>query len=80
MLKDKTLLWISSIICPIIFVKKHLSRLTYGRAPAKGSNSALTRNRRIDITLHQRKWMHKTEIQGVKRERKFGCFRQSCIF
>ena len=38
---------------------KQLSCLTYGRAPAKGSNSALTRNRRIDITLHQREWMHK---------------------
>ena len=46
MLKDSTLLCISCTICPAIYVKKHLSRLTYGRAPAKGSNPIVTRNRR----------------------------------
>ena len=41
------LLCISCSICPTIYVNKHLSRLTYGRAPAKGSNHVVTRNRRI---------------------------------
>ena len=41
------LLCISCIIGPTIYVNKHLSRLTYGRAPAKGSNPVVTRNRRI---------------------------------
>ena len=45
------LLCISCIICPTIYVNKHLSRLTYGRAPAKGSNHVVTRNRRILSTL-----------------------------
>ena len=47
MLKDRTLLCISCIICPTIYVQKHLSRLTYRRAPAKGNNPVVTRNRRI---------------------------------
>ena len=28
--------------CSTIYVNKHLSRLTYGRAPAKGSNLVVT--------------------------------------
>ena len=71
MLKDRLYYGSQTVSVPYYYVKKHLSCLTYGRAPAKGSNSALTRNRRIDIKLHQREWMHKIEIQGVKRERKF---------
>ena len=51
MLKDRTSLCISCSICPTIYVNKHLSRLTYGRAPAKGSNPVVTRNRRIGIKL-----------------------------
>ena len=47
MSKDRTLICISCSICPTIYVNKHLSRLTYGRAPAKGSNPVVTRNRRI---------------------------------
>ena len=31
------------------YVNKHLSRLTYGRAPAKRSNPVVIRNRRIDM-------------------------------
>ena len=31
--------------------EKHLSRLTYERTPAKGSNPVLTRNRRIAANL-----------------------------
>ena len=27
----------------LIYINKHLSRLTYGRAPAKGSNTIITR-------------------------------------
>ena len=27
----------------LIYINKHLSRLTYGRAPAKGSNTVITR-------------------------------------
>ena len=46
-LKNKTLLYVSCSICPTIYVNIHLSRLTYRRAPAKGSNPVLTRNRRI---------------------------------
>ena len=46
-LKNKTLLYVSCNICPTIYVNIHLSRLTYRRAPAKGSNPVLTRNRRI---------------------------------
>ena len=51
MLKDRTLLCISYSICPTIYVNKHLSRLTYGRAPAKGSNPVVTRNRRIGLPI-----------------------------
>ena len=47
MLKDRTLLCISCSICPNIYVNKHLSRLTYGRVRAKGSNYVVARNRRI---------------------------------
>ena len=47
MLKDKTLLCISCSICPTIYLNKHLSRLTYGRSPAKGSSPIVTRNRHI---------------------------------
>ena len=48
MLKDKTLLLcISCSICPTIYLNKHLSRLTYGRSPAKGSSPIVTRNRHI---------------------------------
>ena len=47
MLKKRTLLCISCSICPTIYVNKHLSRLNYRRAPAKGSNPVVTRNRRI---------------------------------
>ena len=47
MLKDRTLLCILCSICPTMYVNKHLSRLTYGRALAKGSNPVVTRNRRI---------------------------------
>ena len=45
--KNRTLLCTSCSICPTIYVNKHLSRLTYGRAPAKGSNPFVTQNRRI---------------------------------
>ena len=31
------------------YVNKHLSRFTYGRVPAKGSNPVVIRNRRIDL-------------------------------
>ena len=47
MLKVRTLLCILCFICPTIYVNKDLSCLTYGRAPAKGSNPVVTRNRRI---------------------------------
>ena len=39
--KNRTLLCILCSICPTIYVNKHLSRLTYGKAPAKGSNPVL---------------------------------------
>ena len=44
--KNRTFLCISCSICPIIYVKKRLFRLTYERTPAKGSNPVITRNRR----------------------------------
>ena len=37
-IKYSTLQCILCSNCPTIYVNKHLSRLTYGRAPAKGSN------------------------------------------
>ena len=37
------------LIQHICRTNKHISRLTYGRAPAKGSNPVVTRNRRIRI-------------------------------
>ena len=49
MLKDRTLLCISCGICPTIYVNKHLSRLTYGRARAKGSNPVVTRTDVLEI-------------------------------
>ena len=50
MLLDKTLLRISCSSCPTIYVNKHLSRLTYRRAPTKGSNPIITRNQHITAT------------------------------
>ena len=47
MLKNKTLLCISYSTCPIVYVNKHLSYLTYGRVSTKGRNSVGTRNLRI---------------------------------
>ena len=47
MIKDRILLCIPCSICPIVNVNKHLSRLTYGRAPA--NNPVVTRNRRIEL-------------------------------
>ena len=47
MLKDRTLICILCSICPTIYVNKHHYRVTYGRAPTKGSNLVLTRNRRL---------------------------------
>ena len=43
-----SLLRISYNICPTIYVNKQLSRLTHRRAPSKGSNSVVTRNRGIN--------------------------------
>ena len=43
----RTLPCISCNICPTIYVNKYLSLLTYGRAPEKGNNPVVTRNRRI---------------------------------
>ena len=48
MLLDMSLLRISYNICPTIYVNKQLSRLTHRRAPSKGSNSVVTRNRGIN--------------------------------
>ena len=47
MLVDANLLYISCIICPTTYVNKHLTSLTYGRAPTKGSNRVVPRNQRI---------------------------------
>ena len=52
MLKDRTLL---CSICPTIYVNKHLSRLTYGRVRAKGSNYVETRNRRNIEMINKQK-------------------------
>ena len=46
--KDRTLLCISYSICHTFYVNEHLSFLTYGRAPANGSNPVLTRNQCIE--------------------------------
>ena len=35
--------------CPTIYENKHRSRLTNGRAPTKGRNPVVTRNRRISL-------------------------------
>ena len=44
----------SCSICPINYINKHLSRLTYGRAPKKRSNPVITQNRRIVTDLKKK--------------------------
>ena len=44
-------LCISCSIYPIMYVIKHLARLTYKRVPTKGSNSFITRNLKCVIRI-----------------------------
>ena len=53
MSKNRTLLCISSSICPTIYINKHLALLDYGGAPAKGSNPIVTLNRSVISVLKE---------------------------
>ena len=54
MLENKTLLCISYNTCPIVYVNKNLSCLTYGRVLTKGRNYVGSQNLRIEMNWFEK--------------------------